>query len=319
MKPPAEIERGIAVIRGFNRFYTQRIGVLHEGLLDTPYPLTEMRVLYEIANRDGVMATELVAALGVDPGYLSRILSRFSHRGWLKKERPASDARKVRLSLTAKGRRVFAGVDHRSRDQVQMLLAPLSAPDRQRLLTGLEQVQALLQPPREPRRAAVALRTHRSGDMGWIVQRHGVLYTQEYGWNDQFEGLVAEIVGQFLGKFDAARERCWIAELDGHPVGCVMLVRDSDDLARLRLLLVEPAARGLGVGRALVDACVSFARECGYSKMTLWTQSMLTAARRIYESSGFRLVSSKPHHSFGADLVGENWELDLGQTDRPSV
>ena len=311
MSATTRLDRSIAVIRGFNRFYTQRIGVLSEGLLDSPYPLTEVRVLYEIANREEVLATELVAALGLDPGYLSRILRRFAQRGWLNKKHSESDARKAYLSLTAKGRRMFAGLDRRSRSQLRALLAPLSPSDQQRLLGSLEQAQTLLQESKEPRTREIVLRTHRPGDIGWIIHRHGVIYAQEYGWDATFEGLVAEIAGEFIRKFDPARERCWIAEHEGTPVGCVMLVTDSELVARLRLLLVEPAARGMGVGRALVSACIGFAADCGYRSVTLWTQSTLKAARSIYESAGFRLVTSEPHHSFGVDLVGETWELSL--------
>lgn len=311
MKASAELDRSVSVIRGFNRFYTQRIGVLNDGLLDSPYPLTEVRVLYELANRARVLATDLVTDLGVDPGYLSRILGRFSQRGWLKKERSASDARKAHLSLTAKGRRTFASLDGRSRDQMRALLAPMNPPDQQRLLASLEQVQTLLQESKQARTHEIVLRTHRPGDVGWIVHRHGLLYAREYGWNEQFEGLVAQIAAEFIRRFDPACERCWIAEHGGVPVGCVMLVKDSEQVARLRLLLVEPTARGMGVGRALVNACVGFAVDCGYKSLTLWTQSTLTAARRIYESAGFRLVKSEPHHSFGVDLIGETWELTL--------
>ena len=305
----AASESIIADIRQFNRFYTRTIGVLGNNLLGGDYPLTELRVLYEIANGDNVMAADLVRTLGLDFGYLSRILAQFEKRGWLKRERSEDDARKSHLLLTAKGRKAFATVNQQSRDEVAKLLEPLPWHQQLQLQAHLRQVQALLNP--QPATPAVRLRTHRAGDMGWIIQRHGALYEKEYAFNSDFEALVAEICAKFLREFDAAKERCWIAELNEEPVGTIMLVTGPDGMAKLRLLLVEDSARGHGVGRMLVHECVSFARESGYKGVTLWTQSNLFAARKLYVAAGFKLDKTEAHTSFGQSLTGETWTLSF--------
>lgn len=300
----------ISAVREFNRFYTQKIGVLGGGLLDSDCTLTEVRVLYEIAHRERPLASDLVRDLALDAGYLSRILAKFARRGWLKRERSGEDARKAHLHLTAKGRAAFAPLDARARDEIGALLAPLPPEQRLKLQGHLQNVQSLLgaQPARS---GDLVLREHRPGDMGWIVQKHGALYAEEYGWNGEFEALVAEICAKFLRELEPAGERCWIAERDSVAVGCIMLVRHSRTVAKLRLLLVDPSQRGLGVGNALVAECLAFARAAGYRKVTLWTQSILSAARKLYEVHGFTKVASEPHESFGAKLVAETWELDL--------
>jgi DNA-binding MarR family transcriptional regulator/GNAT superfamily N-acetyltransferase len=303
----AASETIIADIRQFNRFYTRTIGVLGNNLLGGDYSLAEMRVLYEIANNEDLTAADLVRTLGMDFGYLSRILAQFEKRGWLKRERSEDDSRKSHLLLTAKGRKAFAAVNQQARDEVAKLLEPLPWHQQVQLQAHLRQVQTLLSP--RPTTPTVRLRTHRAGDMGWIIQRHGALYEQEYRFNSEFEALVAEICARFLREFDAATERCWIAELGDEPVGTIMLVRGPEGMAKLRLLLVEDTARGHGVGRMLVHECVSFARQAGYKGVTLWTQSNLLAARKLYAAAGFKLDKSEPHNSFGQSLTGETWTL----------
>ncbi len=300
----------IDAVREFNRFYTQKIGVLRAGLLDSDCTLTEVRVLYEVAHRQRPLASDLVRHLALDAGYLSRILAKFARRGWLKRERSGDDARKAHLHLTAKGKAAFQSLDARARDEIGTLLAPLPQEKQAKLHGHLQNVQSLLSAERA-RGGGMTLREHRPGDMGWIVQKHGALYAEEYGWNGEFEALVAEICAKFLREHDPKAERCWIAERDAVPVGCIMLVRHSRTIAKLRLLLVDPSQRGLGVGNALVAECLVFARAAGYRKMTLWTQSTLSAARKLYERYGFRKVASQPHESFGAKLVAETWELAL--------
>jgi DNA-binding MarR family transcriptional regulator/N-acetylglutamate synthase-like GNAT family acetyltransferase len=302
--------RHVSAIREFNRFYTQKIGVLRDGLLDSQHTLTEARVLYEIAHRRKPLASDLVRDLALDAGYLSRILAKFVRHGWLQRERSREDARKSHLKLTAKGREAFKSLDARSRQEMGGLLAVLPHEKQVKLQGHLHGVQSLL--GAQPATAGeLTLRGHRAGDMGWIVQKHGELYAQEYGWNSDFEALVAEICAKFLRELDPSGERCWIAERDGVAVGCIMLVRHSRTVAKLRLLLVDPSQRGLGVGNRLVEECLAFARAAGYRKVTLWTQSNLSAARKLYEGHGFRKVAAEPHESFGARLVGETWDLDL--------
>jgi DNA-binding MarR family transcriptional regulator/GNAT superfamily N-acetyltransferase len=306
-------ERRIGAIRDFNRFYTHRIGVLGAGHLGSDLSLTEVRVLYEIAQRDRVLAADLARELSLDAGYLSRILARFQKKGWLVRKRSSEDARKAHLGLTDRGRKAFAALDVRSHDEIGALLSPLPAHHQARLQHCLETARALLSGA-DAQTADVVLREHRPGDIGWIIQRHGDLYAREYGWNSDFEALVAEICSAFLRSFDPTGERCWIAERGGVPAGTVMLVRKSQTIAKLRLLLVDPEHRGHGVGEKLVEECLRFARECGYKKVVLWTQSILVGARRIYEAKGFRLVASEPHESFGAKLIGETWELSLARS-----
>lgn len=303
-------EARIAAVRSFTRFYTRRIGVLREGLHDSPFSLTAARVLYELANRDAPTAGELARDLDLDPGYLSRILRTFAQRGLIGRRRSRQDARQTHLSLTATGRKAFAPLDRGSHDEVAALLAPLGDETQARLVGAMQTVEELLD-GRANDTPAYVLRPHRAGDMGWVASRHGALYAQEYGWNLEFEALVAEIVAAFIRNFDARRERCWIAEIAGEPVGSVFLVKQTDEAGKLRLLLVEPRGRGLGIGARLVDECIAFARAAGYRTLTLWTNDILVAARRIYEKAGFRLVQEEKHHSFGHDLVGQNWDLVL--------
>ncbi|HEY2929987.1 bifunctional helix-turn-helix transcriptional regulator/GNAT family N-acetyltransferase [Piscinibacter sp.] len=307
-------------LRAFNRFYTRRIGVLHEGLLHTPFTLTESRLLWELAHRGTCTATELARALDLDAGYLSRLLRGLDQRGLLKSTRSSDDARQVNLSLSAAGRRAFAPLNTRSQQQVLALLDTLPEPQQQQLLQAFGLVQRLLDDaPAKDGEPAWRLRPHRAGDIGWLISRHGALYAQEYGWDMHFESLVARIAADFIDRFDAEREACWIAERDGVNVGCVLLVQSRDDrtqnvlpgVAQLRLLLVEPSARGLGIGERLVGECTRFARQAGYQRIRLWTNSVLGAARGIYQKAGYTLVASEPHHSFGCDLVGETWELPL--------
>jgi DNA-binding MarR family transcriptional regulator/GNAT superfamily N-acetyltransferase len=301
---------GVEAVRRFNRLYTKQIGVLHERLLRSPFSLTEVRVLYELAHRQKPTATELCQELGLDAGYLSRILRGFEKRGLVDKAPSAADGRQSLLSLTAQGREVFAPLDARSNEEVGAMLSNLSAGQQNRLIAAMRTIGDILGPQPE-QKTPYLLRPHQPGDMGWIVHRHGVLYAQEHGYDEHFEALVAEIVAEFVQKFDPKRERCWIAEKDGEIVGSVFLVEKSKTVAKLRLLLVEPAARGLGIGKRLVEECVRFGRQVGYKKITLWTQSDLYAARHLYKQAGFRLVHSKPHHSWGHDLVAEIWELKL--------
>jgi len=300
----------IAAVRQFNRFYTRRIGVLHEGLLESPYSLAEVRVLYELAHRHGVTAGELARDLDLDAGYLSRILQSFAKRGLVKRETAASDARQRTLALTPSGRRAFAPLDRRSQKEVAAMLAPMAEGAQARLTGAMQAIEELLEPPTAAP-APFVLRTHRPGDMGWVVQAHGEVYWREYGWDERFEALVAHIAAEFVEKFDAKRERCWIAERDGERVGSIFLVRKSATVAKLRLLIVDPKTRGLGLGKLLVAECVRFANECGYRTITLWTQQNLAAARHIYETSGFKLASREKHAMFGVPLTGETWELSL--------
>jgi len=303
-------ERAIAQVRAFNRFCTQKIGVLNDGLLASPFTLTQARVLWELAHRSDLTAGALARALGLDPGYLSRVLTDFEQRGLLTRTTSTKDRRRSHLALTRKGARAFAPLDARSHDEAATLLAALTPDEQQRLLAALHSVRSLLG-ERGERKAPYLLRPHRAGDIGWVVSRHGALYAQEYGWDQTFEALVAEIAAKFLRDFDPRREHCWIAERDGVPVGSVFCVAQSKRVAKLRLLLVEPAARGLGLGAALVGECIRFARAAGYRTLTLWTNNVLRAARHIYEQFGFRLVKEEKHHSFGRELVGQYWELPL--------
>jgi DNA-binding MarR family transcriptional regulator/GNAT superfamily N-acetyltransferase len=305
------IEQQIETVRRFNRFYTRQIGLLQDGYLESPYSLTEVRVLYELAHRAQATASVLGKDLGLDASYLSRILRRFEARGLIAREASSADGRQKVLRLTDVGKRAFAPLDARARDDVAAMLQTLTTPERDRLVNAMRTVEGVLGQGPALRNELYLLRPHRPGDMGWVVHRHGVLYAQEYGWDEQFEALVASIVAEFIQNFDPKWERCWIAERDGENIGSIFLVRQSDDVAKLRLLLVEPSARGLGLGTRLVNECVAFARLAGYGKLTLWTNDVLRAARRIYEGAGFRLVHQAPHHSFGHDLIEQTWELDL--------
>jgi len=304
------LDRRVASVRRFNRLYTQRIGALDEGLLKSPFSLAEVRVLYEVAHRSGATAAEFARDLALDAGYLSRILGRLARRGLVRRTRSDADGRRTLLDLTDKGARTLGPLEARSSEDIRGLLGTLSDADQSRLVGAMATIEALFG-ARPAGGAPYVLRPHRPGDIGWIVHRHAALYAQEYGWDEEFEALVAEVGAKFIRGYDAKRERCWIAERDGEAVGSVILVRKSNGVAQLRLLLVEPGARGLGIGTHLVEECIRFARHAGYRKIMLWTNSILHAARRIYEAAGFRLVSEKPHRSFGKDLVGQTWELDL--------
>jgi DNA-binding MarR family transcriptional regulator/GNAT superfamily N-acetyltransferase len=307
-----EVEIRIGAVRRFNRFFTRRIGVLREGLLHTPYSLTEARILFEIANSEQLTASDLSRELGLDPGYLSRIVARLEQQGVIKKGRSEIDGRRRLLSLTPRGESAFSLLDTRSREEVDEMLAELSEVDQRRLLEAMRTIEGILTRGQGFKFSdPFFLRTHEPGDMGWVVHRHGVLYAQEYGWDERFEALVARIVADFIDNYDSARERCWIAEMSGERIGCVFVVKASDAVAKLRLLLVEPEARRLGLGTRLVEECIRFARSRGYKTLTLWTNSVLDAARHIYEGQGFKLVEEEEHHSFGRDLVGQNWELAL--------
>jgi DNA-binding MarR family transcriptional regulator/GNAT superfamily N-acetyltransferase len=310
MGPHADLPEHVEAVRRFNRFYTLQIGVLREGLSKTPFSLTEGRVLWELAHREETTAAGLGRELGLDAGYLSRILNGFQKQGLIDRRPSKADGRQSLLRLAHKGREAFAVLDGSTRAEIAAMLGGLPAPDQGRLIRAMETIRELLGPPAE-NKAPYLIRTHQPGDMGWVVHRHGVLYAEEYGWDERFEALVARIVAQFIEGFDPKRERCWIAEKDGGIVGSVFLVKESETVAKLRLLLVEPKARGLGLGGRLVDECIRFARRAGYKKMVLWTNDVLVAARRIYERAGFRLVHEEPHHSFGSDLVGQTWELEL--------
>lgn len=308
----------VAEVRAFTRFYTAVIGVLDEGLLGTPYSVTEARVLFELAQSEATDVADLRRGLRLDSGYMSRIAARLEADGLVTRAPSGRDARRQVLALTPRGQEVFADLDARSADQVAHLLDKLSEADQERLVTAMGTVRSLLgaaQGDGLPATArTVVLRDPGPGDLGWVVARHGSVYAAEYGWNAEFEGLVARIVADYAAAHDPRREAAWIAELDGEPVGCVFCVARDDTTAQLRILLVDPAARGLGIGARLVAECLRFATAAGYESMMLWTNDVLTSARRIYEAAGFRLVDEEPHHSFGQDLVGQVWErrLDAG-------
>ena len=301
--------RRVDAVRAFNRFYTRRIGVLEEGYLESPYSLVQARVLYELAHRPQPTATEIASDLGLDTGYLSRILRGFERSGLVIKSPSASDGRQKLLSLTTRGREAFALLDSRSRAGTEAMLTRLSDTQQGRLVGAMSAITRLLD--HENSAVPYLLRSHEPGDMGWVVQRHGVLYAAEYGWDETFEALVAEIDAGFIRHFDPERERCWIVERDGENVGSVFLMahREREGVGQLRLLLVDPSARGLGLGRRLVDECTRFARQVGYHTVTLWTNDVLVSARRIYEAAGFQLVQEEQHQSFGQDLVGQTWEM----------
>lgn len=305
-----ELDDPVAAVRGFNRFYTQKIGVLREGLSGSRFSLAEARLLYELAQRERPTASELGRDLGLDTGYLSRLLHGLQRQGLIARDPAAGDRRRRHLTLTAAGRDAFAPLDRAARGEIAALLAPLAIDGQRRLVAAMRDIEGLLGRPAGAAAPAV-LRPPRPGDLGWVVGRHGALYAEEYDFDARFEALVAEVAAAFGKSFDPQCERCWIAEEDGIPAGSVFLVRDGGDRGQLRLLLVEPWARGHGLGRRLVGECVAFARATGYRRLRLWTQSILVAARRIYRDAGFRLVRSRPHRSFGCDLIGEDWELEL--------
>ncbi len=308
--PTIDQAQRVEAVRRFNRFYTQRIGVLKHGLLNSPFSLTEARLIYELAARDSPTASDLRRDLGLDAGYLSRMLRGFERRGLIEKRPSASDGRQSLLHLTGLGRKAFAPLNTRASDEIAEMLGGLSEAEQARLVAAMRTIEALLG-ARPEDQAPYLLRPPQPGDMGWVIHRHGVLYSEEYGWDETFEALVAVIAGEFIQHFDPKRERCWIAEKDGEIVGSVFLVQKSKTVAKLRLLLVEPKARGLGLGTRLVSECVRFARQAGYRKVVLWTNSVLLAARRIYIRAGFELVAEEPYHGFGHDLIGETWELKL--------
>jgi DNA-binding MarR family transcriptional regulator/GNAT superfamily N-acetyltransferase len=306
----------VAAIRRFNRFYTKQIGALQEGLLESEFSLAEARVLYELAHSDGdATATGIGKRLGLDAGYLSRMLRSFEEHRLVLRRPSSADGRRSNLTLTRKGRGAFTRLDASARAQIATLLEEHSSADQRVLVHAMESIERVLASA-EPRRPDVdspgmELRAPLPGDMGWVIERHAEIYADEYGWSSNFEALVAQIVAQFMHEHDPVRERCWIASIDGSRVGSIFLVKHSDTVARLRLLLVEPSARGMGVGRRLVDACLQFARDAGYEKVTLWTNAVLDAARAIYVSKGFRLVREEAHTHFGSEQLGQDWELDL--------
>uniref|UniRef100_E6PPA0 MarR family transcriptional regulator n=1 Tax=mine drainage metagenome TaxID=410659 RepID=E6PPA0_9ZZZZ len=311
MPAPDALSRQVDAIRAFNRFYTRQIGVLDEGLLDSPFSLTQARVLFELSTSKSVTAREIGDALGLDAGYLSRIVQNFASQGLINRTPSDHDGRQLVLSLTREGRKAFQRLDRKSHDVMAAHLSQLSAPQRERLVTRMKDVQRTWLS--EGGSGTIAIRTHRIGDIGWAIARHGEIYADEFGWNEEFEALVAMLFAQFATKHDPAKERCWIAEVDGERVGCVFVVRNAKDpaTAQLRCLLVDPKGRGLGVGKLLVNQCLVFAKDAGYAKMLLWTNDILVSARRIYEAAGFALVSQAQHHSFGQDLVGQEWMRDL--------
>jgi DNA-binding MarR family transcriptional regulator/GNAT superfamily N-acetyltransferase len=326
--PQAAIAQRVESVRAFNRFYTRRIGLLHEGRLYPPFSLTEARVLYELAHpvagaTAAPSAADLSRDLELDAGYLSRLLNKFARQGLVRRSTSADDGRRSLVTLTPRGRSAFARLNAISLKHVGALLGALTSQEQERVVRAMDGIAGLLSPLRSQatgdpatrnsvtRAPGYVLRPHRPGDMGWVIAAHGRLYAQEYGWDDTFEALVAEIAAKFIRAFDAKRERCWIAELDGEPVGSVFLVKQSVTVGKLRLLILDPKARGLGIGKRLVEECIAFARLAGYRKLSLWTNSVLTAARAIYVQTGFTRVSAEPHHSFGKDLVGEEWELKL--------
>ncbi len=302
----------VEAVRGFNRIYTRQLGLLEHGLLGSEFSLTEARVLYEMANRAESTATEIARELGIDLGYLSRLINKFERRRYVKRRRSLVDARQNLLQLTGKGRAAFEPLDRAARRQIAAMIDPMTTQQRAELLAAMLSIQRLLQPaaaqaPPEP----CTIRALGIGDIGWIIHRQGILYSREYGWDASYEALVAEILARFVQNFDPNSEYGWVAERRGVIVGSVFLVRASDALAKLRLLYVEPAARGLGLGTRLVSECIAFAREKGYQRLTLWTNDVLKPARRIYEAAGFQLTKQEAHHSFGKDLIGQTWELAL--------
>ncbi|ETF02000.1 MarR family transcriptional regulator [Advenella kashmirensis W13003] len=301
------IEQRALAVRGFNRFYTRQIGVLHEHLLNSEFSLTEVRILYELAHRTGLTSSNLCQELSLNAGYLSRVITGFEKKGLLVKTRSAADARVSQLELTEQGRAAFEPLNDASQREVTTMLEALPEVAQHQLIDAMRQIRMLL----GDRETDYILRDPQPGDMGWIIHRQAILYAQEYGWNIEYEALVAEIVAKFVKEFDSSSERCWIAEKDGKVVGSVFVVRQDDTTAKLRLLSVEASARGMGIGSRLVDECLRFARLAGYTKMVLWTNSVLTDARRIYEKAGFQLIEEEPHHSFGKDLVGQIWARDL--------
>ncbi|EHK58327.1 bifunctional helix-turn-helix transcriptional regulator/GNAT family N-acetyltransferase [Allomesorhizobium alhagi] len=300
----------IADVRAFTRFYTRQIGLLEERLHKSAFSLTEARVLYELAHRNGLTATDLGRDLGLDAGYLSRLLKKFESRGFVTRAPSATDARQSVLSITEAGRKAFELLDQASREEVAGLLGRLSAEHREAVVAAMQKLRRLLGQSREPATPYI-LRPLQVGDIGWIVHRQGVLYAREYGWDESYEALAAEILAGFVKSFDPEYENAWIAEREGEVVGSVFLMRKSAEVAKLRLLYVEPSARGLGIGRRLVDECIAFARAKGYKTLTLWTNDVLVSARRIYQAAGFQLTGEERHHSFGKDLVGQTWDLAL--------
>lgn len=303
----------IAAVRRFNRFHTRLVGALNESLLASSFPLPQVRVLYEIAHDEGVFATDLAGRLDVNPGHLSRLIASLEDAGLVSRSPSAGNGKRLALRLTDKGRETFAGLNAASAREVAALLAPLTDPDQRRVVGAMETIERLLGDPTDS--ATFILRDPVPGDMGWIIHRQAALYAQEYDWDWTFEALISGIAGDFITNFDPAYERCWVAEREGEIVGSVFVVRQDETVAKLRMLYVEPAARGLGLGRRLVDECLRFAREKGYARMVLWTNANLVAARRIYEAAGFALTDEDPHHSFGHDLVGQIFERDLGERD----
>jgi len=305
------LQEQVKAVRRFNRFYTQKIGVLNEGHLDSPFSLTEVRVLYELAHRENPTASEIAKDLGLDSGYLSRTLNSFKKRRLITSKKSTSDGRQSYLLLTQKGKKTFDSLNGLAYNDISTILGSLSPADKKRLIEAMQTIEKLLGVAQSENKTPYIIRPHQSGDMGWVTYRHGVLYASEYGWDERFEALVAEITAKFIQNFDPKKERCWIAEKDGEIVGSVFLVKKSETVAKLRLLLVEPTARGLGIGSRLVAECERFARQAGYKKIILWTNSVLESARRIYERAGYRLIKEEAHKSFGEGLVGETWELKL--------
>lgn len=306
-----DLDQSAEAVRRFNRLYTKKIGILGDRYLRSPFSLTEVRVLYELAHRDDMTASELGKELELDAGYLSRILRGFEERGFVKKTRSQSDGRQSLLSLTNHGRNASAELNQRSHDDIGAMLSGLEAGRRDRLIRSFGEIEHLLGGSPDDVKAPYLLRPQQPGDIGWVVHRHGLLYAEEYGFDERFEAMVAEIVAEFIRNLDPRRERCWIAERESEIVGSVFLVRQSETIAKLRLLLVEPSARGLGIGRRLVEECIRFARQSGYREITLWTHSILTAARKIYEQAGFHRTDAKPHADWGPEVIGETWVLNL--------
>ena len=309
-KIASALDGQVAAVRSFSRFYTRKLGILEPKLLHSPFTLQEARIIYEIAHGPVCTATDLTRSLSLDPGFLSRTLQALQRRQIVSRKPSTADGRVNELSLTAKGRAASTELERRSQEDVGSLLASLDDNQRAAIVSAMRTIEQTLDRSAE-KPAAFLMRSHRPGDIGWVISSQAKAYAEEYGWDISYEALVAEICAQFIKNYDASREHCWIAEAGGEPLGSIFLVKGSDDVAKLRLLLVEKKARGLGVGRALVEQCISSARAKGYKKMTLWTQSILVAARGIYQAEGFRRIKEEPHHSFGVDLVGETWERAL--------